>query len=36
VRDLMVAAGLQPTASNDATIKVQAGPARETPKPTGK
>jgi ankyrin repeat protein len=33
VRDLMVAAGLQPTASNDATVKVQAGPARETPKP---
>jgi ankyrin repeat protein len=36
VRDLMVAAGLQPTASNDATIKVQAGPARETAKPTGR
>ena len=33
VRDLMVAAGIQPAASNDNTIKVQTGPARETPKP---
>jgi hypothetical protein len=32
----MVAAGLEPTASNDATVKVQPGPARETPKPAGK
>ena len=36
VRDLMVAAGLQPASSSDATIKVQAGPARETPKPPSK
>jgi ankyrin repeat protein len=34
VRDLMLAAGLQPSALNDATFKVQPGPARETPKPT--
>ena len=36
VRDLMAAAGIQPTASNDATVKVVQGPARETPKPAGK
>ena len=36
VRELMVAAGLQPTTSNDAAVKVVQGPARETPKPTGK
>ena len=36
VRDLMVAAGVQPAASNDATIKVQPGPARETAKPPGR
>ena len=36
VRDLLVAAGLQPAALNDSTIKVQAGPVRETPKPAGR
>ena len=33
VRDLMVAAGVQPTSLNDATVKVLQGPARETSKP---
>lgn len=36
VRDLMVAAGVQPTALNDATVKLLQGPARETPRPPGR
>ena len=36
VRDLMVAAGVQPTTLNDSSFKAQPGPARETPKPTGR
>ena len=36
VRELMVTAGVQPLASSDATVKVVQGPARETPKPTGR
>ena len=36
VRDLMVAAGVQPTTLNDSSFKVQQGPAREKQKPTGR
>jgi hypothetical protein len=36
VRDLMLAAGVQPAALNDADFKVQPGPVRETPKPAGR
>ena len=36
VRDLMVAAGLQPTAFNDTTVEGPPGPARETPKPASR